>query len=53
MKYATRTLTPDGSDEGSLESWVADEFEYTGVSFGPGGQFNSNVYLLSDYREVK
>ena len=54
MRCATRLPpTPDGLDEDSLEEWVFQTFGYLGVSFGPGGQLNSNVYYLDDYREVK
>ena len=33
-----------------LEAWVADTFGYLGVSFGPGGPHNSNIYRIDDYR---
>lgn len=52
MKFATRLMTPDEPEE-CLESWLDDEFGYLGVSFGPGGPLNSNVYYLDDYRGVK
>jgi len=52
MKFTTALPpTPDGSDKESLEFWIADVFDYTGVSFGPGGPHNSNIYCLDDYRE--
>lgn len=52
VKVTERLMTPDEPEE-CLEAWLADEFEYVGVSFGLGGQLNSNVFYLDDYREVK
>jgi len=53
VKVTERLMTPD-EPEACLESWVADEFGYLGLEFGPGGPFNSNVYYIDDYRpEVK